>query len=343
MLNFDIKIGDMVPEPPEPRTEKEIISGWDGDSKNPTLSILCITYNHEEYISKTLNGFLMQETDFKFEIIVHDDASEDGTQRIINEYKARYPKIFKAIFQKENQYSKGRRALSFLQGVSDAEYLAVCEGDDYWLDPQKLQKQVEFLQSNQDYVISGHNAMVIDEQGKLINHSKLPDIQKRDFDAAALTKSQAWILTMSWVYRNVIKEFAPERNMVKNGDVFLISLLGNHGKSHFHHEILPAVYRVHSGGVWSTLDKDARFDDDINTKFWMYRYYKRIGSNELALHYRKIFMRRVISQAPVGAFIAELFYRIMTLLGVKNLIFKAIDLTGMGNAQKLKKLFTKKM
>lgn len=331
-----LKTGDLVPKPPEPRSEVEIMAGWKGDWDKPLVSILCITYNHAPYIADALNGFLMQETDFPFEIIVHDDASTDGAQAIIKEYQAQYPGMIRAIYQEENQYSKGRRALGFFQGLSDAEYLAVCEGDDYWLDAKKLQKQVHFLQDNQNYVITGHDAVVMDEQNQLIKHSKLPDTQKRDFTAAELAEDKAWILTMSWVYRNVVKDFAPERNMVRNGDNFFISLLGQYGKSHFHSDIQPAAYRVHPGGVWSMASQDSRLDEVLNTRFWMYRYYERVGERELAIYYRTWFRRSLLSQASGSEIMAEILVRLTAYSGVKLLLRKILGEATMKKARRFK-------
>lgn len=284
-----LKNGNLVPKPPKPKAEEGIIAGWGGEIKRPTLTICCIVYNHAGFIADALNSFLNQKTDFPFEVIVHDDASTDGTQEIIKRYQDDYPNIVKAIFQEENQYSKGRRALSFFQGLSDAPYLAICEGDDYWSDPQKLQKQVAYLEEHPECVITGHDAFIIDDAGTMLSPSKLPNSQKRDCSARDLAEGKAWILTMSWVYRNVVPEFAPERNMVRNGDNFFISILGQHGGSHYHEDIQPAAYRVHAGGVWSSADKKQRFDDQTNTWFWMYRYYRRIGKHDLA----EVFYSRV--------------------------------------------------
>jgi len=119
------------------------------NNKLPLVSITCATYNHEAYIKEALEGFVMQKTSFPFEIIVHDDASTDNTASIIREYEARYPDLFVTIYEAENQYSKGYGDLSrIIYSAVRGKYIAVCEGDDYWTDPYKLQKQVEFLEYN---------------------------------------------------------------------------------------------------------------------------------------------------------------------------------------------------
>jgi len=115
----------------------------------PLVSIDCITYNHKQYIRDAIEGFLMQITNFPVEILIHDDASTDGTAEIIREYEKQYPWLIKPVYQTENQYSKHNGIISKIQYArARGKYLAFCEGDDYWTDPYKLQKQVDFLESN---------------------------------------------------------------------------------------------------------------------------------------------------------------------------------------------------
>jgi len=123
----------------ELRVEDEIIAKWKGDLDKPVVSICCVTYNHETYIEDALEGFLSQETDFPFEIIIHDDCSTDKTTQILNEYLEKYPNIIKLIIQTENQWSKGIRILPVLV-VPEArgKYIALCDGDDYWFDFVKI-------------------------------------------------------------------------------------------------------------------------------------------------------------------------------------------------------------
>lgn len=131
--------------------QEQIMQNW--NSETPLVSISCITYNHEPYIAQTLDGFLMQKTNFPFEVLVHDDASTDRTADIIREYEQNFPKIVKPIYQKENQYSQGKRAISATWNFPRAQgkYIALCEGDDYWIDENKLQMQVDFLENNPEY------------------------------------------------------------------------------------------------------------------------------------------------------------------------------------------------
>ncbi|MED7788020.1 glycosyltransferase [Francisella sp. 19X1-34] len=146
--------------------EEEIISKWK-DIENPLVSICCITYNHENYIDLALKSFLMQETDFAFEILIHDDASTDNTVSIIKKYEEKYPNIIKPIYQNTNQYSKGIRinpVFNFKRSVG--KYIAICEGDDYWIDPRKLSIQVELMNRYGQVQISFHKALEESKKGK---------------------------------------------------------------------------------------------------------------------------------------------------------------------------------
>ena len=122
------------------------------------VSIICNAYNHEKYVGKALDGFLMQKTDFKYEVLIHDDASTDRTADVIREYEKKHPNIINPIYQTENQYSKG-------VGINDTyqyprvrgKYIALCEGDDYWTDPYKLQKQFDAMEMNPDVDMCSHD------------------------------------------------------------------------------------------------------------------------------------------------------------------------------------------
>jgi len=149
------------------RNQEEIMGDWGGGA-SPLVSICCITYNHVSYIMEAIDSFLMQETTFPFEILIHDDASTDGTTDIIIDYANKYPDIIRTIIQTENQYSKGGLINPrFVFPKARGKYIALCEGDDYWTDKTKLQKQVNFLENNPDYVITYTDSQPFDKSGKL--------------------------------------------------------------------------------------------------------------------------------------------------------------------------------
>ncbi len=134
--------------------------------KEVLVSIICTAYNHEKYIKDALEGFVMQKTDFAFEALVHDDASTDGTADIIREYAEKYPHIIKPILQTENQHSKKIRITSdIVLPKAKGKYIAFCEGDDFWTDENKLQRQIDFLENNDGYIACAHNTIVHDCSG----------------------------------------------------------------------------------------------------------------------------------------------------------------------------------
>ena len=152
------------------------------------VSISCITFNHASFLRQCLDSFLMQKTNFEFEIVINDDCSTDGTIEILNEYKNKYPKKINLQIQKENQWSQGVRGITarFNLPRCTGKYVALCEGDDYWTDENKLQKQVDILENDDTIVLVGHDAIVINENNETMAATKLPEERKRDCSSIEL-------------------------------------------------------------------------------------------------------------------------------------------------------------
>ncbi len=131
------------------------------DNEKILVSVLCACYNHENYIRDALENFVNQKTSFKYEVIVHDDASTDNSAEIIREYEKKYPDIIKPIYQTENQFSQGVKYVKeFMLPKASGKYFALCEGDDYWTNENKLQKQVDFLESHPEFSVCVHNTEI---------------------------------------------------------------------------------------------------------------------------------------------------------------------------------------
>ena len=141
-------------------------------NKDIMVSVICTAYNHEKYIRQCLDGFVMQKTDFKYEVIVHDDASTDNTPEIIREYQKNYPDIINPILQTENQYSKGVRITRKLcMEKAKGKYIALCEGDDFWTDEYKLQKQFDAIESNPLCKMCLCKVRAVEENGKTMDQT----------------------------------------------------------------------------------------------------------------------------------------------------------------------------
>jgi len=217
------------------------------------VSICCATYNHEKYIAQALDGFLMQKTDFNFEVIVHDDASTDGTAGIVRAYAEANSNSIKPIFQTENQYSKGVGIhLTYLWPNAQGKYIAQCEGDDYWTDPYKLQKQVDFMESRADCSLCVHSAELVSAiTGKTLSHIK-PSSYSRMFSTKEVIEGGGGLFaTNSMLFlKECIKELPPFFHTAPVGDYPLTVVLATQGNVYFLEDSMSA-YRVNTPGSWS--------------------------------------------------------------------------------------------
>lgn len=232
------------------------------------VTIWCITYNHEKFIRDALEGFVRQETDFRYEVLIHDDASTDKTQAIIKEYQEKYPDIIIPIFEKENMHSKGIKLFDTI-GIPHVKgkYVALCEGDDFWLDKHKLQKQVDFLESHPDYSMCCHAGYYVDEQGY-----KLPG-EFRVFDSNCTVNTEdaikMWICpTASIVYnfRDYLDNRFPQLKNAPCGDYPKIINFSLYGKIYYFSELWSA-YRISDSSVSAQWRKNKQVFIDKNKRF----------------------------------------------------------------------------
>lgn len=216
------------------------------------VSISCITYNHAQYIRQCLDGFLMQRTNFAFEVLIHDDCSTDGTTEIIKEYEAKYPDIIKPLYEDENQYQQGKPSGSAVWNFPRArgKYIAMCEGDDYWTDPLKLQKQVDFMESHPDYSLCFHDYEQLWPDGNRILISKKVSHPLNCSIRDAILSGGGYMATNSMIFRTQHIENYPLWATIGASDFPLMLILFHLGKV-AHLNIVGSVYRVNSVGSWS--------------------------------------------------------------------------------------------
>jgi len=228
------------------------------NSDKPLVTIMCMTYNHLGYIKQALDGFMLQETNFPYNILVHDDCSTDGTSEIVREYCARYPDRMRAIIQPENQRSKGIRNFPKILEQIESKFVAICEGDDYWTDPLKLQKQVDFLESHPECSLCFHNVLRHNLNGVRADELTTPT----DFPEISTIEDlliDCFIPTCSVMFRNKLFDTFPDwYYQTYMGDWSLFIMLAKHGDIGYINQNM-AVYRIHSEGIWSRLEEQSRF------------------------------------------------------------------------------------
>lgn len=211
------------------------------------VSILCVTYNHEDVIRDALDGFLKQKTNFDYEIIIHDDASSDGTQDVLIEYKDKYPDLFTLILEDENQVSKGNtRFLDAMFKHSKGEYIALCDGDDYWIAQDKLQLQVDYLDNNLDCALCFHPVRIHYDDGSISDEIFPNPSLGRRYDLKRLLAGN-FIQTNSIMYRK-----QDYKNLVCNAipnDWYLHIFHAQFGEIGFINKVM-SVYRRRRGGMW---------------------------------------------------------------------------------------------
>lgn len=210
------------------------------------VSVYCVTYNHEKYIRDALEGFFMQKTDFDWKLVIHDDASTDGTQDIIREYTDMYPDKIVSILQTENQYSQGIDINKITSKYLKGKYIASCEGDDYWIDPYKLQKQYDFLQQNSDFSGCYHNIVELNNKEEQVTSKEFP--YKEEFEVEKKVNAKLQGQTASAFYRNIFMLLSEEQKQKffeckANGDRRIAVTLSCLGKVEFLKDCM-AAHRV---------------------------------------------------------------------------------------------------
>ena len=274
----------------------------------PAVTVCCITYNHEAYIEDALKGFLMQKTAFPFEIIIHDDASTDATSEILIRYRELYPNIVKPIIRKSNVYSKGIRFISirYIASVAAGKYLAFCEGDDFWLDPQKLQNQYDIMQKDNSLSFCAHSVRVLNDCEKKDSVSSYShiDIGRFSFESVVVGHS---IPTLSIFCKNIFDDFFDiYHTPLKSADKAIIFYLLSKGDGYFENGF-SGVYRDHDGGV----TKDTRHVQDYVSNFEVLVLcsLKIIPNSSLKLLRRELALvyliaaKRVFSTSVLAAFL----------------------------------------
>lgn len=286
--------------------------------EKPLVVIRCLVYNHEPYLRDCLEGFVMQQTSFPFVAVVHDDCSTDGSAAIIREYAEKYPHIIKPVYETENQYSKRdgslRRIMREACGKYGAKYIALCEGDDYWTDPHKLQKQVDFLEAHPDYTMVCCDAVVRTPEGDLTENDFLSMgwyryHESREMAVEDVIEKGGWFIhTASIVYRKGLKESYPVGcRKAHTGDYPLQIFAAITGKVYYFHEKM-IVYRYGSINSWTVQNGSRSYMSVLNftkAEITMLESLDKYSSGKYGRSFRKTIAdnigRRILNAFPQEA------------------------------------------
>ena len=276
------------------------------NSEIPLVSVICTTYNHGSYVKQALDGFVMQRCNFPLEVIVHDDASTDNTATIIREYTAKYPFI-RAILQTENQYSKGINIWDYLfTKEAKGKYIALCEGDDYWTDPDKLQKQVDFMETYEDVSMCFHSTDIIYENQKRVDNYLFKDLEEREYSANEILKN--WTVpTASVMFQTRFAKNIKHDQRFVFGDIIVFLSMAQCGKIFCLGDKMSVYRRLESGIVLS-------YKGDISSAIKRINHYEAIKEHFINVD------RKIINDLSVCYYVT-LFFSYLAKLNYKSLLF----------------------
>jgi len=251
------------------------------------VSVSIVTYNHEKYIARAIDSALMQQTDFDFEILIGEDDSSDRTRSIVQHYAGRYPEKIRLFLHDRTDVlyihgrPTGRRNLLNNLRQARGKYVALLEGDDYWTDPGKLQKQVDFMEAHADFSICFHNMQVVYADAQKASHPS--NVNQKETATIQDLFAENFIYTASCLFRNgLIKDFPNWFLTVMPGDFPLFILLAQHGPMHYLDEIM-GVYRVHTSSLWATQSAAFRTFCTAHMFETLYRHFAKTEHTR-ALH-----------------------------------------------------------
>ncbi|MBI5431134.1 MAG: glycosyltransferase [Nitrosomonadales bacterium] len=263
----------------------------------PVVSICCATFNHVGYLEDALRGFLAQVTSFPFEILVRDDASTDGTADIVRRYAANYPHIIRPVLEQENQFSQGVRATPVLVNLAKGEYLALCEGDDYWITNDKLEKQVQLLRDHPGASMSVARTVSCeyDENRRLICQRQYEDNGKnlQEFDdlRSSYFHTSTYVIR-SDLYREALNKYS---KLIQIGDFATRLLLVADGPFVLLKEVV-SIYRYTGKGMWSSMNAPQQKARLIDVLEGYYQHLDKPGFRKyfggmLSVNYLWMFLR----------------------------------------------------
>jgi len=268
------------------------------------VSVAFITYNHEPFVRQSLDSVLMQETDFPFEIVIGEDCSTDGTQKIVEDYKDKHPDKIRIVTSETNVGPMPNVVRTYK--TCKGKYIAVLEGDDYWTDPLKLQKQVELMEANPGFTMCFTDRSVVNETGMLIQKSTIPDARKKTLTAQDIVgsytpPSQTVLFKRSYLSSNIIESL----KKVFNGDTCLFSFLSTKGEAGYIDRIT-AAYRLNKQGHYTNKSYISRLESKLKTYEELDKLienrYKPFLRKGMAVAYQRLYVLLFLEKNRKGFF-----------------------------------------
>ncbi|MEX9884276.1 glycosyltransferase [Providencia rettgeri] len=282
-----------------PENEASIMNHWKYTDK-VYVSCVCITFNQEGYIRDAINGMLAQVTDYRFEVIIHDDVSNDNTRKILLEYKNKYPNIIKLVLQTENQYQQGKKITPLAIAHADGEYIALCEGDDYWIDEYKLQKQIKELISNPNVNLVITQALSLYPDGTTEKFCNLGSTKRYiSFADCILGPKKDFYPTATFFFkRSIIVSLPDWFYTIAPVSDYYIQLFASYPVGCIYLPDITAVYRREAVGSWTSstnlsdyilvLKKRIICNELIGQTFKLNKIQKTSLKNRKALYFKEL-------------------------------------------------------
>ena len=222
----------------------------DSIAQEPSVAIFMVTYNHEKYIRQAVKSIVRQKTDFPYKLFIGEDCSTDNTRAVCIELQQKYPEKITLLLHEKNMGALKNAYQVYQACVEYGKYTAICEGDDYWTDENKLQKQVDFLEQNPDFNICCHRAMYLNEKSRVL---KTPKALKQSVFTQEDVANHNFVQTLTEVFRNIAwKGLSEDYFNSISGDYFINMMLTESGKIKYLPDVM-AVYRQHESGSWHSL------------------------------------------------------------------------------------------
>ena len=309
------------------KQEKRNILLTNKNNNTVDVTVLCMTYNHRDYIAQALEGILNQKTKYRYKIVIHDDASTDGTTEIVKKYSQKYPDKIETIIQNKNQYKNCNISKEYLTKEIEGRYVAICEGDDFWNDPNKLNKQILFLENNTDYCMTFHSVYRINKNNSITKY--IPFNKDREITIDKIIKGGGMLCpTVSLVVKSEVYKKWPDFRI--NAEVYdypLQLLAATEGRIFYFKDLL-ATYRFESDGSWTQQEMNSGVNWNYikNEEKWLFQFdeytnhkYHDLVTNRVARFYLINYIKHFTKELEV-----ETRIRIKKISGLDHCLYSII-------------------